>query len=356
MKIAIGLSGGVDSSVAALLLKRAGHDVTGVMMALWPSGQAAAVKRSGCYGPNEAEDIRVAREVCQIIGIPFFLFDCSAGYEDMVLRYFRDEYRSGRTPNPCVRCNEKVKFGLLPCAARDAGLLFDRFATGHYARIERDPQSGRYLLKKARDERKDQSYFLYRLSQDQLRGALFPLGELAKDDVRRIARESGLPVYDRKESQDFYGGDLKDILRQDDKPGDIVNGQGTVLGSHRGVWNYTVGQRKGLGIASGTRLYVTAVDAERNRLIVGPEHEARRRSCLVTRCNWIACETLEVPTAALVKIRSSGIPLPAGLTPLDDRSVLINFAKPVAAVTPGQSAVFYRDDLVLGGGNIQRAE
>ena len=356
MKIAVGLSGGIDSSVAALLLKRAGHDVAGIMMTLWPGGRTASVRKSGCYGPGEVEDIEAAKQVCSHIGIPFSVFDCSADYEDLVLRYFRDEYRGGRTPNPCVRCNQLVKFGLLPRAARKSGVAFEYFATGHYARIERDPLTKRFLLKKAVDGRKDQSYFLYRLSQEQLAETFFPLGERIKSEVRRIAKDAGLPVHDRKESQDFYGGDLNDILRQDEREGEIVDGKGTVLGRHKGVWNYTIGQRKGLGIAFPVPLYVTAIDAMNNRIVVGPENDALRRSCVAARCNWIACEALGEATNAWVKIRSSSKPVRATLSPLNRQDVLVAFAEPVLAVTPGQSAVFYQEDVVLGGGVIETAQ
>jgi len=356
MRIAVGLSGGIDSSVAAFLLKKAGNDVAGIMMALWPAGREAAVGKSGCYGPGEAEDIEAARRVCAHLDIPFSIFDCSKSYEDLVLRYFRDEYRGGRTPNPCVRCNQLVKFGLLPQAARESGLAFDYFATGHYARVERDPLTGRYLLKRGVDARKDQSYFLYRLSQDQLAAALFPLGGMMKTEARRIAREAGLPVHDRKESQDFYGGDLNDILRQEDRDGEIVDRDGKVLGRHTGVWNYTIGQRKGLGIAFSVPLYVTAIDAENNRLVVGPESEALRHSCLVAACHWIVCETPDAPFEAAVKIRSSSRPVRASISPLGGRQASVVFDEPILAVTPGQSAVFYKDDTVLGGGVIESTE
>ena len=277
MKIAVGLSGGVDSAVAALLLLREGHEVSGVLMKLWPGPEAEAPVKSACYGPDEAGDIRAAGEVSAALGIPLRVIDCSRDYEALVLRYFREGYAAGRTPNPCVRCNQLVKFGVLPAVARASGLAFDRFATGHYARVERDERSGRFLLKRAADRSKDQSYFLYRLGQEQLASVLFPLGGLAKSRVREIAREAGLPVHDRKESQDFYGGDLGDIVGPGAGEGDIVDREGRVLGRHRGVRHYTVGQRKGLGIAWPVPLYVTGIEAGANRLVVGPESETLRR-------------------------------------------------------------------------------
>jgi tRNA-specific 2-thiouridylase len=356
MKIAVGMSGGIDSSVAALLLKNEGHDVSGITMKLWPGAPAFHVKRGACFGPDEIMDIETARQVCASIGIPFFVFDCSAAYEDLVLRHFREEYLRGRTPNPCVRCNQLVKLGMLPQIARESGLAFEYFATGHYARVAHDPQAKRHLLKRAVDERKDQSYFLYRLSQEQLSKTLFPLGGYTKSEVRQIAREAGLPVYDKKESQDFYSGDWNDLIQQDDREGDIVNGQGRVLGQHRGVWNYTIGQRKGLGISSPEPLYVVAIDALNNKLIVGTEKETFRRSCVAMSCNWILREKLEAAMSIWVKVRSSGKPVKATISPLDNQRTLVRFAEPLSAVTPGQSAVFYLGETVVGGGIIEAAE
>ncbi|HUT07879.1 MAG TPA: tRNA 2-thiouridine(34) synthase MnmA [Candidatus Latescibacteria bacterium] len=356
MKVAVGMSGGVDSSVAALLMVRAGHEVSGILMKIWPGPDAPGAVRSACYGPDEAEDIRAAGDVCARLGIPFHVFDCSSGYEDLVLRYFREGYLEGTTPNPCVRCNPLVKFGILPEAARQAGLAFDRFATGHYARVEHDAGLGRFLLRKAVDARKDQSYFLYRLSQKQLGSTLFPLGELTKSRVRAIAQKEHLPVHDRKESQDFYGGDLQDILGRDGLEGEIVDRAGRVLGRHHGVRNYTIGQRKGLGIAHPVPLYVIAIDAKRNRLVVGPEEETYAQSCLARDCAWVMVERLAAPAEVQVKVRSGGRLVRATVSPLDEGRARAVFAEPVSSVAPGQSAVFYLEDIVLGGGIIETAE
>jgi tRNA-specific 2-thiouridylase len=355
MKVAVGMSGGVDSSVAALLMVRAGHEVSGVLMKIWPGPEAPGAVRSACYGPDEGEDIRAAGDVCARLGIPLHVFDCSANYEDLVLRYFREGYLAGTTPNPCVRCNQLVKFGILPDAARESGLAFDRFATGHYARVGHDAARGRFLLKKAVDPHKDQSYFLYRLSQKQLAIALFPLGELTKSRVRTIAREEHLPVHDKKESQDFYDGDLKDILGAEGPEGDIVNVTGQVLGKHRGVWNYTIGQRRGLGIAHPIPFYVTAIDAKNNRLVVGPEEETYARSCVARDCAWVMVERLAAPAEVQVKVRSGGRLVPAEISPLARGLTRVVFAEPVSSVAPGQSAVFYQEDVVLGGGIIESA-
>jgi len=355
MKVAIGMSGGVDSSVAALLMVRAGHEVSGVLMKIWPGPDAPVAVRSACYGPDEAEDIRAAGDVCARLGIPLHVFDCSANYEALVLRYFREGYLAGTTPNPCVRCNQLVKFGILPAAAREAGLAFDRFATGHYARLEHDAALGRFLLKKAVDPRKDQSYFLYRLSQEQLATSLFPLGELTKSRVRAIAREEQLPVHDKKESQDFYDGELKDILGREGLEGDIVDSAGQVLGKHRGVWNYTIGQRKGLGIAHPVPLYVVTIDAKNNRLVVGQEAETYKRSCVARDCAWVMVERLAAPADVEVKVRSGGRLVRAEISPLAGGLTRVVFAEPVSSVAPGQSAVFYLEDIVLGGGIIESA-
>ena len=355
MRIAVGMSGGVDSSVAALLLLRAGHEVSGVLMKLWPGPSAPAPARSACYGPDEAGDIRAAEDVSAELGISLRLIDCSKDYEELVLRYFREGYAAGTTPNPCVRCNQLVKFGVLPKVARAAGLVFDRFATGHYARVERDEKLGRFLLRRAVDAAKDQSYFLYRLGQSQLAEVLFPLGELTKARVRAIAHEAGLPVHDKKESQDFYGGDLADIVGPGAGGGDIVDRDGRVLGRHRGVSHYTVGQRKGLGIASPVPLYVTAIDAARNRLVVGPESETLRHSAVVHDCVWGPFEELTARAEVEVKVRSGGRLVPGTIVPLDAGSCRVDLADPVAAVAPGQSAVFYDGETVVGGGVIESA-
>ena len=356
MKVAVGMSGGVDSSVAALLLVRAGHDVTGLMMRTWAGDDGPAGERSACYGRDEAEDVLAAEGVCARLGVPFRVFDCSRDYEELVLVDFREAYLRGTTPNPCVRCNPLVKFGALPRLARASGLAFERFATGHYARVDRDPASGRFFLKSALDPRKDQSYFLYRLTQEQLAAALFPLGGLSKGRVRALAAEAGLAVHDRKESQDFYGGDLADILGSRGEEGDIVDRDGRVLGRHRGVRNYTIGQRKGLGIAFPVPLYVTAIDARRNVLVVGPEDQTYGRSCVVRDCAWVRVDGLSGPTDVRAKVRSGGRLVRAILSPLDGGRTRVELAEPVSSIAPGQSAVFYDDeDAVVGGGIIEDA-
>jgi len=354
MKVAVGMSGGVDSSVAALLLLRQGHEVTGVAMSLW-DGAAPAHTPTGkhaCYGPDEAEDIRDARTVCEQLGIPFHLFDCSSEYSALVLDDYRSEYLSGRTPNPCVRCNPGMKFGLLVDKARGAGLGIDRFATGHYARIERDPSVGRYLLKKALDARKDQSYFLYRLSQLQLAGSIFPLGALTKEGVRGIAAEAGLAVSDKAESQDFYCGDYRELIGRPDSEGPIVDTAGRPLGKHRGIWNYTRGQRRGLGVAAAEPLYVVDIRGRDNTVVLGSRDEACARTLVASQLAWIAVSGLEEPRRLAVRIRSTHVERPALVSPEEGGRVRAVFDEPELAICPGQSAVFYDGDVVVGGGII----
>jgi tRNA-specific 2-thiouridylase len=353
-KIVVGMSGGVDSSVAAFLLKKQGHEVVGAIMKIWRGAFDANIKRHACYGPDEDHDIETAKIVCEQIGIPLHVIDCAEKYEDIVLKYFREEYLAGKTPNPCVRCNQMVKFGALPELVRSAGIEFDYFATGHYANVEYNANAKRYLLKKSKDAKKDQTYFLYRLSQGQLSKALFPLGNYLKDEVREIACSANLSVHDKKESQDFYGGDIKELLQKDNTPGDIVTSQGEILGRHNGVWHYTIGQRKGLGVSSTEPLYVIAIDAENNKIIVGNEKETYNNSCSVSHCNWIAFEKLSETIPVEVKVRSTSKPVPAAIAPLSEDRVEVTFKEPVSIVAPGQSAVFYNGDIVVGGGIIQK--
>ena len=346
MKIAVGLSGGVDSAVAALLLKRAGHEVVGVTMKLWREGRYKGGARDACFGPGEADDIAAAEAFAARLGIDFRVFDCSEEYERAVLEYFRDERAAGRTPNPCVVCNRRLKFGLLPrMAARH--IAFDRFATGHYARlVEVD---GRHAAARATDAPKDQSYFLWNLTQDQLALAMFPLGGLTKAEVRRIAREAALPMSEKPDSQDFYSGDPNEIVGREDAEGRIVDMGGRALGTHRGFWHYTVGQRQGLGIGGGTPYYVVRIDPCRNEVVVGRREEAVRDEFAVRDFNWQGASPTDGPIDGFVKIRSSGAPI----GPVTLENGVVHAPNGLFGVAPGQSAVIYSaDGTILCGGII----
>ena len=348
MKIAVGLSGGVDSAVAALLLKRAGHEVVGVTMKLWREGLFKGGSRDACFGPGEADDIAAAEAFASRLGIEYRVFDCSQEYAATVLAYFRSEREAGRTPNPCVVCNRRLKFGLLPAVAARA-LDFDRFATGHYARVVQS--GGRLAVARAADEKKDQSYFLYRLSQRQLAEAMFPLGELAKPEVRRIAAEHSLSSADKADSQDFYSGDRAELVGAEPREGEIVDLSGRVLGHHRGYWNFTVGQRKGLGAFGPEPMYVVRIDACRNQVVLGRRNEAMTREFRVANLVWQAREPGGRPFAARVKIRSTGAPL--GPVEFDGETCRAP-GEGLFGVAPGQSAVFYDESgAILCGGVIE---
>ena len=347
MKIAIGLSGGVDSAVAALLLMQAGHEVTGVTMRLWQEGRYKGGCHDACFGPGEAEDIAAAEALARKIGIEYRVFDCADEYERIVIDYFRREKAAGRTPNPCVVCNPRMKFGILPeIAARH--FPFDRFATGHYARIVQC--GGRLAVARADDVSKDQSYFLWGLSQEQLARALFPLGDRTKADVRRLAAEAGLPMAEKPDSQDFYSGDCTELLGAADRDGEIVATSGKVLGTHHGYWRYTVGQRKGLGIGGGTPYYVLSVDRNANRIVVGTRDEAVRTDFRMRPMNWMAAKPTEGKVEGFVKIRSNGSPVgPATL-----ENGIVRVPNGIFGVAPGQSAVMYSPDgTILCGGVIE---
>lgn len=451
------MSGGVDSSVAALLLKKEGYEVIGVTMKITPekgagpeglaisgqsgrseveevarpdatkisqsttdensagpglesvplsskAGEASANnishpgRRLSCFGDESEEEIREAEAVARHIGIPHYVVDLSREYGERILRYFRSEYARGRTPNPCVRCNAEIKFGLLLQGCRKLGLDYDYFATGHYARVRFEEWAGRFFLLKARDQAKDQSYFLSLLNQEQLGQSLFPLGELSKVEVRKIARENNLPVSDKEESQDFYNGDYRELMPKG-KPGPIKDLSGKLLGQHDGIENYTVGQRRGLGIASGGRLYVVRIEAETNTVYVGEEKDLMTQNFKVDSLNWIARlpESGEV-IEARVKVRykspelecrllcrksqpeteiwpgegeevgvevlppeknisGDAADIPGRNIPGADIAGLTDWAEvtlltPYKAVTPGQVAVFYEGEVVLGAGFI----
>ncbi|MBI4181086.1 MAG: tRNA 2-thiouridine(34) synthase MnmA [Chloroflexi bacterium] len=348
------MSGGVDSSVAAALLKEQGYQVSGVTMRIW-DGEVfpAQGRRHGCYGPDETEDIEDARRVAQVLGIDFHVFDLSQEYKAEVLDYFCDEYLSGRTPNPCLRCNHKIKFDALFRKAQDNGIGSDYWATGHYARVEYDTSQHRYRLKKARDLSKDQSYFLSSLSQEQLGRSLFPIGDYTKEEVKKIAADFELGLDNKPESQDFIVGGYSTLIEAAPS-GPILNKQGDILGEHRGIPFYTIGQRKGLGISAKEPLYVTEIDPAKNVIRVGSQEEVYRDELIASDLNWIAVTELKRPTKVRARIRYSHQEAEATVTPISQNRVHVKFKEPQLAITPGQTVVFYLEDMVLGGGTIER--
>ncbi len=337
MKVAVLMSGGVDSTVAALLLKEQGHEVTGLTMINW--NPEVAVK---------------AAQAAASMGIRHLTVDLRKPFREKVIAYFTGVYGQGRTPNPCVVCNRCIKFGSLLEYALDKG--FEKVASGHYARIEYDENRKRYLLRMARYLPKDQSYFLYALSQEQLGRILFPLGEMSKPEVIEIACRHNFTAAGSKESQEicFIEGDYRHFLqgRLHYQPGLVVDLQGNVLGEHQGLPFYTVGQRKGLGISGGRPLYVVALDFENNRLILDAQEHLWAKTLTAVDNSYIYYEGLEEPLAVQARIRYRAPSAPALLSPRGD-SVLLHFDKPQRAITPGQSVVYYLDEYVLGGGTIQ---
>lgn len=352
MKVVVGMSGGIDSSVTAYLLKQAGHEVIGVTMILWSerSGlKGKSARGNFCFSQDKSEDIAKIKEICKTIGIEHLVLNLSQSFEDSVLRNFKDEYMGGRTPNPCVWCNPTIKFGAFWDELRNHGITFDAFATGHYARI--DTINGRYCLRQGKDPKKDQSYFLYRLSQEQLSHILFPLGEMVKTDVRKIDTKLGFHPEEQKESQDFFDGDYAELLNQEDEEGDIVDVQGKKLGTHHGIFHYTIGQRRGLGVSADRPLYVVELDPEKNRVIVGYEENTYQTVVKAHNCVWGS--RLDFPTTGLsAKIRSTGQPIPASVVKEADGSITATFTQKVKAATNGQSLVIYEGDTIVAGGII----
>ena len=351
-KAVVAMSGGVDSSVTAALLVEEGYDVTGIMLKLW-KGEAENNK-SGCCNLDAAED---ARRVADTLGIPFYVLNFADRFEETVVSDFKDRYTAGLTPNPCVRCNQWVKFDALLERAKALGA--DVLATGHYARLRKD--SERFRLLRGVDRAKDQSYVLWMLSQEELAHCRFPVGEMDKSETRRIAAELGLRTAQKADSMEICfvrEGDMKRYVAENipaaSVPGPLVDASGDVLGEHRGIGNYTVGQRKGLGIALGEPVFVTSIDAASNTVVVGPKEGLAVDGFVVNEVSFVAEETkAEVPVA--VQHRAHGETNPASLVPLDDGSYEVHYEDPVNAISPGQSAAFYdvaTGDELIGGGII----
>jgi len=353
------MSGGVDSSVAAYLLKEQGYEVIGLTMDLFDVHRVKCGDSGtrSCCGWKAKED---ANRVAVDLRIPHYVVDFRREFEEAVVANFCGEYVLGRTPNPCVRCNEHIKFRALLERAHKLGADF--IATGHYARITQEGKPGRFCLRKGADKAKDQSYFLYTLTQAQLARTLFPVGDLTKGDVRRIAREQGLPVAEKPESQEIcfvpdndYAGFVAARCPEAMRPGPILDIQGQVLGTHAGIVHFTIGQRKGMGIAAPRPLYVLEIDPVRRAVIVGPNEELYRRSLVAGPVNYICRGGLKEPMALKAKIRYKHAEAEALVIPEEKDKVRVDFAKPQRAITPGQSVVLYRDDAVVGGGIIHGA-
>ena len=347
------MSGGVDSSVAAALLKKSGYDVVGITMQIW---DYASENPASCCSISAVND---ARKVADKTGIPLYVLNFRDIFKKKVIDYFADTYMRGRTPNPCIKCNEEIKFKALFTKAKQ--ISADFMATGHYARISRDKQSGRYLLKKARDSKKDQSYVLYGLKQAQLSRMLLPLGGYLKPDVRKIAAETGLAVADKPESMEIcfvpdndYGKFIFENYRKKSAAGNILDVKGNKIGMHTGISNYTIGQRRGLGIAGRKPLYVIEINARKNAIIAGEDKYLYSKALIAKCANFISIDRLKMPMNVSVKIRSAMKPRPAVISPRGRGKVLVEFKTALRAVTPGQAVVFYKGATVVGGAVIER--
>ena len=339
-RVAVAMSGGVDSSVAAALLKQAGYQVRGLHARLWPEAETKGA----------AADLK---QVCQQLGVPLQQVDLTDEFRRLVVDYFSQEYSRGRTPNPCVACNQQMKFGRLMEKALEAGA--DYLATGHYARVETTPDG--YHLLQATDQAKDQSYFLYTLGQQQLEHLLLPLGELSKEKVRKMAGELGLPTVSRSESQDICfipDNDYRSFIAKyiSFQLGDIVDIKGKVLGQHRGLAHYTVGQRQGLGLNSPEQLHVIELDAANNRLVVGSRDQLLHSVLIASQLSWVAGKAPAGPINVAARVRYRAPEVAAELCINDNDGAEVRFVEPQQAIAPGQSVVFYQDEVVLGGGII----
>jgi tRNA-specific 2-thiouridylase len=358
IRVVVAMSGGVDSSVAAALLVEQGYDVIGMMMRLWSEETTAERLYNRCCTPDQMAD---ARRIADKLGIPFYVLDTKDVFRNTVVKYFVDQHRKGFTPNPCIECNRHIRFEWLQQHALALGAEY--LATGHYARvIQTDTDSDEYLLKKGVDEQKDQSYVLSIMGQAQLRHALFPVGMYTKAQIRDLADGLGLPTASKRDSQDlcFLGdGDYRRFIREHAPEimiaGPIVRRNGEIIGEHQGLANYTIGQRRGLGVHSAEPLYVIGMNPYRNALIVGRADELGSRVLTASRVNWISGRVPEISFRADVKIRYQSKPAPAEIKPLDSDRIQVNFDNLMRDITPGQGAVIYDGDICLGGGIIDLA-
>ena len=369
MKLAVAMSGGVDSSAAAAILKEQGHELVGFTMQLWDQRRGINVDENGDPLPSRCcslDDVYDARRVAEELGFPFYVLNLEKDFERDVVQPFVDSYLKGETPIPCVSCNSRLKFASLDRLASSLGC--DKVATGHYARVEYDAGSKRYRLLRGRNLQKDQSYFLWELTQDQLSRAMFPLGEMSKPEVREVAREHALAVAEKSESQEicfvpdgnyaaFIDRYLEATGSADRKlgTGEIVGTGGEVMGRHAGIHHYTIGQRRGIGIAGERPLYVIEIDAANNQVVVGHRDELLGREFTAAGVNWVARDRLSEPLCAEVSLRYRHTPALATITPVDNGRVRVRFDEPQRAITPGQATVFYSGDEVLGGGWIVKS-
>ncbi len=352
-RVAVAMSGGVDSAVAAALLMEAGHDVVGFTMNLWPSWVPETDGGAGCCGIGAIDDARAA---ARALGVPHYVLNFRDAFEREVIGYFVGEYARGRTPNPCIACNRAIKFRLLLDRVR--GLGMDELATGHYARVDRAPD-GRYRLLRAVDARKDQSYVLAGLTQAQLARVRFPVGAYTKPQIRELARRHGLGVADKPDSQEICfvpRGDYSEVVARHApaaaRTGPIYDQAGRLVGEHRGLARYTVGQRRGLGLGAAEPRYVVTIDAARNALIVGDAAALRCAEVRATELNWVAIPALTEPRQVSARIRHAAADMPAEIAPAAHGRVRVRFAEPPRAAAPGQAIVFYEGDVVVGGGVI----
>ncbi|CDI49608.1 tRNA-specific 2-thiouridylase MnmA [Clostridium tetani 12124569] len=352
-KVLVGMSGGVDSSVAAYLLKEQGYEVIGATMQIWQDDKEFIEREGGCCSLSAVAD---ARRVANKIGIPFYVMNFKDAFKKNVIDYFVDEYMEGRTPNPCVACNKFIKFSSFLDKAMNLGI--DYVATGHYAIIEK--QNNRYIIRKSEDDKKDQTYALYNLTQFQLERTLMPCGRYKKSEIREIAKKIGLRVHNKKDSQEIcfipdndHGKYIKNRFPSKVRQGNFVDKSGNVLGTHKGIVYYTIGQRKGLDIALGKPMYVVDINPFRNEVVLGNLDDLLNTELIAKDVNYIPFDNLKEPMEVEAKIRYSQIPSKAVITPMEDGRVKVNFNEKQRAITKGQSVVFYKGDLLIGGGIIE---